>query len=55
MNYLTDEMINVSLNQEGDKYNNKGQNVTAQERRQNLVKWTTVIYKKSKNRHKPQY
>ena len=55
MNYLTDEMINVSLNQEGDMYNNKGQNVTAQERRQNLVKWTTVIYKNSKNRHKPQY
>ncbi len=50
INYPTDEMINVSLNQEDDQYNHNGENITAQERRQNLVKWTTIIYKKRKNR-----
>jgi hypothetical protein len=50
INYPTDEMINVSLNQEDDEYNNKGCNVSAQERRQNLVKWRRVMYKKSKNK-----
>ena len=46
MNYVTNEMISVSVNQEGDEYNHKGCNISAQERRQNLVEWKTVIYKK---------
>lgn len=41
-----EEYINASITQEGDKYNDLGINISAQKRRQELIPWTKVIYKK---------
>lgn len=48
LNEITKEMIEVSLIQDGDFYNKDGINISTQERRQNLIKWKTIRYRKKK-------
>lgn len=40
------EFLSASLTQETDKYNERGLNVSASKRRQQLIPWTTVKYSK---------
>ena len=45
--YNYEEYLSASINQENDSYNNYGLNISAQQRRQKMINWTTIIYKKS--------
>lgn len=42
-----EDYLNASINQENDSYNNYGLNISAQQRRQKIINWKTITYKKS--------
>jgi len=44
--YNMTEYINACIPQENDKYDERGINISAQKRRQELVPWKKVIYHK---------
>ena len=41
-----DEELHPSIHRDGDKYDDLGRNMSAQARRENLTKWTRVVYSK---------
>ena len=43
---LVEKYYEVSIDRENDKYNNRGVNISSQKRRQVLIPWTKVNYKK---------
>ena len=41
-----DEELHPSIHRDGDKYDHLGRNMSAQARREKLIKWTKVVYSK---------
>lgn len=49
------EIIEVSKNRDNDKYNELGQNISSQKRRQELVQWNIVSRKQNKIINNPKF
>jgi len=47
---IVNEYINMSKTRDNDIYNERGINISAQQRRQRLFAWKTVDYSKKKNK-----
>ena len=45
---LLEKYYDVSVDRENDKYSDRGVNISSQKRRQALIPWTKVSYKKVK-------
>lgn len=46
--YLNNPILMASINREDDIYDKYGRNYSAYIRRQNLVKWTKVVYSRKR-------